>query len=180
MKGLVPDKLKKGKQLNVFNLAESGHSIKQVKRSLDNFSKLSGEKYQVRKVFLCFGTNDIKQYDPNGVRHLKTPINDLLKTAKNLYPLAEIYVQSLIPLPVNNRKFIVEDIGELNRIIHDACCRQRCRMIDAMTVMLNEHYVRNPVLFKRNNIHPNANGYSVLAKLYIRAIHSKRFNPLGW
>jgi len=181
MKGLKTDKLKKGKRINIFNLAESGHSIKQVKRSVVNFSK-SGEasKYQIRKVFFSIGTNDIKHYDKNGVTHLKNPISDLLRTTKELYPLAEIYVQSLIPLPVNNRKFIVEDLDELNKIIYDACCKQRCWMMDAMTVMLNEYYVRNPSLFKRNNIHPNASGYSVLAQLYIRAIHSERFYPFGW
>lgn len=180
MQGLDPEKLKKGKSLNIFNLARSGQTIKQVKRSLVNFSENNGAEYQVRKVLLCAGTNDIRHFNDKGVYYLKSSIDDLIKTAKDLFPSAVIYFQSLIPLPVNNRPFIVEDIDQLNKIIYEACVRKRCYMIDAMSEMLNEYYVRNPALFKRNNIHPNSNGYSVLAKLYLKAIHSKRFNPLGW
>ena len=172
MKGLDPEKLKKGNSsLNIFNLAQSGQTITQVKRSLLNFSESSGAEYHVRKVLLCAGTNDIRYFNDKGVYYLKPTIDDLIKTAKDLFPLAVIYFQSLIPLPVNNRPFIVEDVDQLNKIMYEACCRQGCLMIDAMSDMLNENYIRNPLLFKRNNIHPNADGYSVLAKLYLRAIH---------
>jgi len=172
MKGIDPKKLQRGKIVNILNLAQSGQTIKQVKRSLVQFSENSGADYQVMKVFLCAGTNDIKYFSDKGVHYLKPHINDLIKTAKYLFPSAVIYFQSLIPLPVNNRPFIVEDIDQLNKIIYEACCRQRCFMIDAMSEMMNKYSIRNPALFKRNNIHPNANGYSVLAKLYLRAIHS--------
>ena len=179
--GLDEKKLKKRKNLTVYNLARSGLSIAQVKSTLVDFHEKNGSSLQVKKVFLSIGTNDIKRYNVNGVRYLRRPINDLVKLTKELFPVATVFIQSLLPLPVNNRKFIVEDVSEMNRIIYDVCVQLKCNFIDLMFPLLNEHWVRNPSLFKKGgNIHPNSLGYAVIGRIYIRAIHGGRFCPSNW
>ena len=70
----------------------------------------------------------------------------------------------------------------MNNIIYESCVRYKCYYIDAMTATLDLNTgERNPRLFKNGkNIHPNGRGYGVLAKMYIRIIHGRRFNPVGY
>ena len=179
--GLDVTKLKKKKDITICNLARSGFSISQVRQSLLDFKSKRGSSLQVKKLFLSVGTNDIKHFNNNGVRYLRRPIAELVQLAKKLFPEATVFIQSLLPLPVNNRRFIVEDLSEMNRILFDICSQQKCHFIDLMTPLLNEYWVRNPLLFKQGgNIHPNNLGYSVIGRIYIKAIHGRSFCPLNW
>ena len=61
-----------------------------------------------KKLLLSFGANDIR-YCTQGVNYLKTPVNDLMKTEKKLYPNARVFVQAIPPVhgPTDKRKFLV-------------------------------------------------------------------------
>ena len=176
---LDPVRLSRKKNLNIFNIAKGGKTIDEIKDSMVLFSSSHADSFDVTKVFISCGTNDIR-HSKNGVKYLSAPISDLLKKAKLLFPSARIYCQSLLPLPSKQRPNIVRDINDLNNIIFKACEKQKCCYVNIMPAFLNMNTrQRNHVLFQQgNNIHPNKSGYGILARIYINIIHSKRYNPL--
>ena len=179
--GLDETKLIKKKNLIICNIAQSGFTIAKVRQSLANFHDKNSSTLQVGKLFLSIGTNDIKKFNNNGVRYLRRPIFELVQFAKKLFPKAMIFIQSLLPLPVTNRKFIVEDVSELNKILFNVSMTLKTRFMDLMNPLLDSSWVRNHLLFKKGgNIHPNDRGYSIIGSIYIDAIHGKRFCPLNW
>ena len=135
-------------------------------------------------MLISVGTNDIR-YCPN-VDELKPKLKSLCALSSELFPNSKIYFQSLIPLPcksandwVTNRKVI-----DFNRILVNECIFRRFHILDAFSVFCSPFYdsscpeIRNQYLFNGTDIHPSKNrGMGVLAKLYIRALHSKYFDP---
>jgi len=173
---LSPDKLGKGKKL-VKNISKGGSTIKQVEESLKKFAS---DNPPVTKVFLSIGANDIR-YAKCGVQHLKTPVADLLRTTKELFPRAKIWVQSILPIP-QQREMMITDVQDMNVLIFRACMRLKVfflnvseTFIDPNTRLRDTRYFPDP-----KNVHLGKIGTSVLAKIYIRQIHSRHFNPLGY
>ena len=80
------EKLGKGKQ-SVFKIAKGGRKIDAVLQSLNEFSADNLE-LDVTKLFICVGTNDIRNCHEGGVSHLKTPLQTLFTTAKERFPNA--------------------------------------------------------------------------------------------
>ena len=117
---LDPVRLSRKKKINIFNIAKGGKTINEIKDSMVLFSSSHGDSFDVTKVFISCGTNDIR-HSKNGVKYLSAPISDLLKNAKLLFPNARIYCQSLLPLPPKQRPNIVRDINDINNIIFKAC-----------------------------------------------------------
>ena len=135
----------------------------------------------VEKVFLCVATNDIRNCYHNGVKHLKSPLIQLIRKVKLLFPKACVYFQSLIPLPVRNQTTI-KNIMDTNYMIFDICKKERIYYLNVFWAFLGHDGYRNKNLFPKNlnDIHPNKIGVGTLARFYIERIHSKRFNPLGY
>ena len=176
LKDLDPSKLGKGKK-PVVNISKGGSKIRQVEDSLKQFAT-NGPP--VHKLFLSIGANDIR-YVKNGVQHLKTPITNLLKIAKSLFPGASIFIQSMLPLPLQKPTTIC-NILDLNYMIFNICTRLKVFYMDILESFLDPWTgLRNTIYFpEANNIHLGKIGTSVLAKIYLRHIHSRRFNPLGY
>ena len=176
---LDPVRLGKGKK-TVYNISQRGAKISQVEKSIDDFYMTNSDTI-VEKVFLCVGTNDIRNCYHNGVKHLKSPLVLLVRKVKLLFPKASIYFQSLIPLPVRNQTTI-KNIIDTNCLIFDICRRERIYFLNVFWAFLGQDGYRNKLLFPNNmnDIHPNKIGVGTLARFYIERIHSKRFNPLGY
>ncbi len=75
-------------------------------------------------------------------------------------------------------------VQDFNRIIFNECVYRRYHFIEVFYPFTKFRRQRNePVsrfdrLFERGGIHPNPErGMGVLARFYIRALHSKFFNP---
>ena len=117
---LSADKLGKRKK-RVINIAKGGSKIKQTESSIIKFHDENLD-YDVDKVFLSVGTNDIRHCYNNGVKHLKPAVNKLVKVVKELFPNAKIYVQSLIPLPLGNR-FTSINVLSFNSLLFDLCSK---------------------------------------------------------
>ncbi len=97
-----------------------------------------------------------------------------------------MHFQSLLPLPIKtendwltNRRII-----DFNRILFNECIFRRFYFIEVFRPFTkfkraqNEPIKRFDPLFEKTGIHPNIErGMGVLARFYIRAIHSKYFNP---
>ena len=179
------DKLGKGKQ-SVCKVAKGGRKIEGVLKSLEDFST-NNPDFDVVKLFMCVGTNDIRNCRERGVLHLKTPLQSLFTKAKELFPNAKVYVQSLLPIPSNGNRFSDRNVLAMNRLIFNLCSKYRLFFVDAFSYFLNRFGNRNVYLFPKFDerkqffdIHPNPKGMGVLARQYIFLIHSKRFNPLAY
>ena len=172
-------RLGKGKN-TVCNISKRGAKISQVEQSIDNFYLINSEA-TVEKVFLCAATNDICNCYHNGVKHLKSPLVQLVKKVKLLFPEASIYFQSLIPLPVRNQTTII-NIMDTNNMIFDICKKDHIYFLNVFWAFLCRNGYRSKSLFpdNLNDIHPNKVGVGTLTRFYIERIHSKRFNPLGY
>jgi alkylated DNA repair dioxygenase AlkB len=178
------DSQKLGKRrFNVENVARGGAQIHQVMGQLRAFAEANPATV-VEKVFISVGTNDIR-YCPN-IAELKPKLKSLCALTRELFPKSRIYFQSLIPLPckssndwVTNRKVI-----DFNRMLVNECIFRRFHVLDAFSVFCSPFVdpscpeIRNQSLFNGSDIHPSKNrGMGALAKLYIRALHSRYFDP---
>lgn len=176
-------KLAKGK-ITVDTVAEGGAKISKVKKQLEDY-RASHPNHDVMKIIVSVGTNDIR-YCENGVEHLSGPFKDLCNTIRKLYPNSSVFFQSLLPLPnkdVNDWK-TNKRVLNFNRLIWNACVYMRFYFIDAFFPFCkynrryNQPHSRFDKLFEVNGIHPNREiGMGVLARMYIRALHSKYFDP---
>ena len=167
----------------VKSVAEGGASMTKVTKQLEDFAAANTDVV-VDKLLVSVGTNDIR-HCRSGVNHLRGPLKTLCGKIKELYPNAHVYFQSLLPLPCDNMHDwnTNANVIHFNRILFSECVFRKFFFVDAFesfNIPWNgwSPYIRNDVLFEKGGIHPSINkGMGVLARLYIRAIHSKFFNP---
>ena len=126
---------------------------------------------------MCVGTNDLNKCHGNGVLYLKSPLKQLCKKIKLLFPDAKVYFQPVLPMPVKH-KYTVRNIRRFNKLLYDTCIRERFYFIDIFWDFVGYDGLRYKEYYPKD-IHPNKHGIAALAKHYIYMIHSKRFNPLG-
>ena len=181
---LDPEKLGRFGKKPVINLSKSGAKIDDVIDQLDNYF-ISNKKVTVDKVFVCVGTNDIRHCGENGVRHLKSPLVQLSQKISVLFPDAKVWFQSLIPLPLQH-EHSVDNVEQFNGLLYEVCTFTKAYFNDVFEKFLeydyySDSFYRKDSLFIRcPNIHLNKRGLVILAKHYLKLIHSNRFNPLGY
>ncbi len=182
---LDADLLGKGKK-KVINIAQGGLKIIEVQKKIEVFVK-SNTQYDIQKVILSVGTNDIRQCK-SGIQHLKNSICDFMKFLKLTFPYAKIYFQSIIPLAHDKScSYVVSNVLNMNNLLFNLCSRFHLFYMDVFSSFLNRWGHRNSYLFptfdstkQLYDIHPNKRGMGVLARHYIYLIHSRWFNPLGY
>ena len=175
-------RLGKGKK-TVVNIAKGGNKIPDVLESLHDFhGSTECEDYIIDQIFISVGTNDIRYCRDRGVSHLKGKLLGLVRAAKNLFPRAKIFIQTLLPLPVtfDNHNYVIKNVLDFNDIILHVCAYERIYILNVFRNFLFKGF-RNPVYFKASStdIHPNSRGIGVLARAYINRIHSKYFGPFS-
>lgn len=116
------------KNKNIINISKGGSTIDDVEKSIDNYY-ISQSNVLIEKVFVCVGTNDLNKCYENGVLHLKSPLKQLCKKIKLLFPDAKVYFQPVLPMPVKN-KYTVYTIKRFNKLLYDTCIRERFYFID--------------------------------------------------
>lgn len=174
-RGLDCAKLGKGR-LKVLNISEGGNKIRDIEKSIESFVIENGHLYNVQKVFVCCGANDIR-YCKNGVGHLRNVVNNLICKIKVYFPLAKIIVQSLLPQSITHNQVFRNVLG-FNRILYNACSQGEVYYMDVLRIFLNKDLrLRNENLFS-DAVHPNKAGLGRLARTYIYNIHYNKFNPL--
>jgi alkylated DNA repair dioxygenase AlkB len=175
-------KLGKGK-VTVVNVAEGGAKMDKVQKQLEDYCAANPD-VKVDKLLISVGTNDIRRVSDIGA--LRGPLKQLCGKISLLFPNCKVYFQSLLPLPLknDNDKLTNNRIIDYNRILFHECVFRRFFFIDVFYPftkfkrVYNEPLKRFDPLFEKNGIHPNAQkGMGVLARFYIRAIHSRFFNP---
>lgn len=184
--GLECEKLGRRGRKKVVNLSKGGSTINDVSLQLESFFMSSSQSdVIVDKVIVCVGCNDIRNCRENGVRHLKSPLIDLAERIKMYFPVSKIWFQSLVPLPLQH-KFTVRNVEQLNDLLFEICSFTKTFYLDVFKKFLAYDYLsgfsfRDEFLFLNSpNIHLNKRGLGILARCYIKIIHSNRFNPLGY
>ena len=177
-------RLSRKNAVHVEMLADGGSKMEKVAKQLDDYATKNKDVI-VDKVCISVGTNDIRNCH-NGVNHLVGPFKQFCQKVAELFPDSKVYFQTLLPLPCNgdsdwktNSKVI-----RFNRIILNECIFRNFFIIDAFRSFILPSWsrwsphIRNNRLFDGNDIHPSdRRGNGVLARLYIRVLHSKYFNP---
>lgn len=172
------------KKLSVKNIAKGGAKIKAVKAQIEHFF-LDNPDACVDKLIVSVGTNDLRNCH-NGISHLKGPLKDLCNTINKLAPNTKVHLQSLLPLPINNSHDWETNavICDFNVMLYDNCCYWRYFYIDAYRPFscprrrgVPDTRIEN--LFEsKYGIHPRkGRGMGTLARLYLRALHSRFFDP---
>ena len=181
---LDANKLGKGKK-KVLNISKGGSKISDVQKSLETFHNEHKDTYSIGKLFLSIGANDIR-HCTSGVKHLKGPVNSLIKCAKQLFPVAKIFVQSVLPLPVT-RLSVARNVNGMNWLLYNTCSKFHVLFLNVFYDFVTSQGFRNLMYFNGPirpggypDCHPNARGMGILAHHYIYLIHTKRFNPLGY
>ena len=186
---LDPEKLGK-RSLVVESVAKGGAKMHQVMGQLGKFHEFN-KNIIVEKLFISVGTNDIRYCRDKGVSHLLGKLKSLCALIKDLFPDCKVYFQSLIPLPcLHERDWLTNsNVIDFNSLIFNECKFRRFHIIDAFSAFRDPQRVqyapypelRNHVLFEGHDIHPSARrGMGVLARLYLRALHSRYFDPFVW
>lgn len=185
---LDPKKLGKS-SLIVESVAKGGARMHHVMGQLRSFREKNTDVL-VEKMFISVGTNDIR-YCNNGVSHLSGKLKSLCSLIRELYPESKVYFQSLIPLPCIHKEdwLTNSNVIDFNSMIFNECKFRRFYILDAFSAFRDHNRpkyhsnpeLRNSLLFNGRDIHPSARkGMGVLAKLYLRALHSRHFDPFIW
>ena len=181
---LDTSRLAKGKK-KVYNIAKGGSKMHVVLKSIEDFV-VNNPTLEVSKLFVSIGTNDIRNCS-NGIGHLKSPTCEFMKMVKELLPTTKIFIQSLIPIPSNGCPHTESNVINMNHMLYNLCSRYKLFYIDMFRAFFNHHGYRDETLFpafdakkQRSDIHPNAKGKGVMARIYIYRIHSRWFNPMGY
>ena len=184
------DPVRLGKKVvKVENIAVGGAKIDHVCKQLEEYAEINPNKH-VDKLFISVGTNDIRRCNGT-VEHLKGPLKILCVLIKQLFPNTKVFFQTLLPLPLKFEQDWTTNhiVWEFNRIIFNECIFRKFYIIDAFPVFTAQRQwgkppiIREEPLFEKNGIHPSNNirgGMGVLARLYLRALHSKYFNPYSY
>ena len=176
------DKLAKNR-LTVVKIAEGGSKITKVQKQLEDYAA-NNPGAKVWKIIVSVGTNDIR--NNRNINTLRGPLKQLCEKIQLLFPAARVYFQSLLPLPLkDSRDWLTNStVQSFNKIIYNECTYRRFYYIEAFYPFTkfnrrwNEPYARFDKLFEVSGIHPNAEkGMGVLARYYIKALHSKFFIP---
>ena len=179
---LNPALLGKGRK-NVINISNGGFTINQVENSIDQFYLNNNQ--EIDQVFVSVGTNDIRNCKINGVMHLRKPLTDLVNKIRLLFPIAKIFLQSLLPLPITqfNEHYVIRNVSEYNLLIEQVCRKAHAYILDVFWEFVDPLSGHRDLYYFPNDIrdcHPNARGVGVLARFYIERIHSKNFDPYSF
>ena len=143
--------------------------------ALVQFAQSLDSKFEVQKVFLSIGTNDIRYCQ--GVNHLRGPLKRLVMKTKSLFPGAVVLIQSVLPQHVQN-DWTVKNVTGMNRLIRDCCFEQRVYFVNLFEDFLLPGGHFNKRLFA-DQVHPNRRGIALIASRFISIIHQREpFNPL--
>jgi hypothetical protein len=123
-------------------MIEGGAKMDKVLKQLE---KYAAENPNVRddKVILSIGTNDIRKVKDLNI--LKGPLQQLSGKIMGLFPNSKVYIQSLLPLPLEHDKDWLTNsrINEFNRILFKECVFRRLYFMDVFYSFTKFRRARN-------------------------------------
>ena len=117
----------------------------------DLFDKVISNRPQ--RVVLCFGLNDMVEYQENVSEYIET-YNNKIDGLKKDNPQIQILILSILPIQSNARISGKQYLADYNNAISTMCEQQQIRFVDA-SFILND----NPSLYDEDGIHPKKEFY---------------------
>ena len=138
--GIVGDKLSR-RNRTVVNISYSGSKIADISEAVNEFYMDNPDAVQrVDKIILSFGTNEMKYFNSfeNSVsKRYYNPICNLVTQVKYLFPVAQIYFQSLLPIRIVF-KYNAKSIHSFNYLLIDVCRKFGYAFINCFGDFLDE------------------------------------------
>ena len=172
------------KNRTVVNISYSGARLADISDAVNDFySENSDAVNKVDKIILSFGTNEMKYFNSfeySVSQRFYKPICNLVTQIKFLFPFAQIYFQSLLPIRIVF-KYNAKSIHSFNYLLVDVCRRFGCIFIDCFNDFLDHNGVDiNVDLYrdkKYQKMHPNDKGLGILCRALKNVIYGNVFNP---
>lgn len=173
-----------GKNGNICrNLSQRGAKINDITANILKFKETNSSMH-VDKIIISVGTNDVNNVrSSTAVKGLEEPLHNLISTAKNAYPTAEIYIQSLLPIKLKewhceDNLVTVDKVYSFNRLLFNTCKKFNLFYVDIFNLFISKgmpgpHSVR--VDLYRDRLHLNWKGLSVLARKLIYIVNKDSF-----
>ena len=169
------------KNRTVVNVSSSGANINDIRMMANDFHQENLRSiHKIDKIVVSVGTNDIKWYNcyaRNMRRDMKPKLVLLVKELKQLFPSAQIYFHTVLPMRVVY-KYTAASVHQFNNLLYEVCSQYNCFFFDCFARFLDHQgnfYSR--ALF-RDNWHLNNAGLKVLYRALKFMIYGNLFNPL--
>ena len=163
---LLCSKLSYGTNKKVINISHSGDTIKNFTSRLVSFHEDPQTVPEViEKIIFSIGTNDIRF--ERGINKFRQPLLHLVAKAKELFPGAQIILQSILPIRIN-KDFTALNFRNFNIMLYDICKKEGCFFLDIFEFFLafdinSGRWDYNRRLYI-DNLHLNHIGLGRLAK----------------
>jgi alkylated DNA repair dioxygenase AlkB/lysophospholipase L1-like esterase len=168
------------KNRTVVNVSTSGANIDDIRLMAHDFhADYLRSIHKIDKIVVSVGTNDIKWYNSfarNMKRDMKPKLVLLVKELKLLFPSAQIYFHTVLPIRVVY-KYTAASVHQFNNLLLEVCSQYRCFFFDCFSRFLDKQgNFYNKALF-RDNFHLNDAGLKVLCRALKFMIYGDLFNP---
>ena len=181
--GIDSTKMSRGNRAFV-NVSYSGARIADIRDAVNDFyMENSHAAKRVDKIILSFGTNEMKHFNSfaRSVQHqFFNPVCSLVNQIKVLFPYAQIYFQSLLPIRIMF-KYDANSIHCFNHMLINVCKKYGCGFIDCFSDFLDEYAIDiNLDLYqdrKWRKMHLSTRGLGLLCRHLKRVIYGNVFNP---
>ena len=130
------------------------------------------EVYNIRKMILHVGGNNIPQEDPVT---LTESICNLLQSTKSLMPSTELFYSAIIPRIGDN---FLPGLNSVNRNIRSFCTENSVKFISHFQFYLDSERI-NFKFFINDKVHPTREGSTILAKNMIAAYRNYNMDSSG-
>lgn len=146
----------------VLNRGVAGTKIKEIVYWIDELVV----QYKPKAVVLYAGSNDIQGRNPKTSEHVLSGFIEFSnKIHQSIFDLPLIYI-SIIPSPAKIRWIHWREIQKANSLIQDYCeANNLLKYVDMTAEFLDSNGLPNKILFKKDLIHLNENGYKVWSSI---------------
>jgi lysophospholipase L1-like esterase len=168
------------KNRTVVNVSTSGANIDDIRRMAHDFHAENLRSiHKIDKIVISVGTNDIKWYNcfaQNLKREMKPKLVLLVKELKQLFPSAQIYFHTVLPIRVVY-KYTAASVHQFNNLLLEVCSQYRCFFFDCFSRFLDKQGNFYDRTLFRDNFHLNDAGLKVLCRALKFMIYGNLFNP---
>ena len=169
------------KNRTVVNFSSSGANIDDIRLMANDFHQENLRSiHKIYQIVVSVGTNDIKWYNcfaRNLKRDMKPKLVSLIKELKLLFPPAQIYFHTVLPMRIVY-KYTAASVHQFNNLLYEVCSQYNCFFFDCFARFLDQQGIFYCSTLFRDNWHLSNAGLKVLCWALKFMIYGHLFNPL--
>ena len=169
------------KNRTVVNVSSSGANIDDIRLMANDFHQENPRSiHKIYQIVVSVGTNDVKWYNcfaRNLKRDMKPKLVSLIKELKLLFPPAEIYFHTVLPMRIVY-KYTATSVHQFNNLLYEVCSQYNCFFFDCFARFLDQQGIFYCSSLFRDNRHLSNAGLKVLCRALKFMIYGHLFNPL--